>query len=349
MTDHDDTDRVAATVRAAYEGEAPLEIVGGGTRRHFGRAPVGQTLSLASHAGIVEYEPSGFVVTVRAGTKLQDLDAVLAREGQRVTADIPRLGAASTVGGAVAAGFTGPGRPYTGAVRDIVLGTRLISGTGQVLAFGGKVLKNVAGFDVSRLMVGGFGTLGVILDVTLRLSRCPESERVVQFEMAWPDARERLKRWEGDLPLSGVFYHGGVLSVRLAGRAARVDAAVRELGGERGRLEAFAELRDLRLDFFRTPGSLWRLLVPPDSPWDPQDTLMDWAGAQRFWVTKAPADLVREKAAQYGGQAVRMWGPDRSEGPWAVPPAATMALLTRVKAALDPQAILNRGRLYPDW
>ncbi len=349
MTAHDDTDSLAATVRLAYERQTPLEIVGGGTRRHLGRAPEGQTLLLRDHAGIVEYEPSGFVVTVRAGTRLADLDAALSREGQRVMADIPSLSSASTVGGAIAVGFTGPGRPYTGALRDGVLGTRLISGTGQVLAFGGKVLKNVAGFDVSRLMVGAFGTLGVILDVSLRLSRCPEDVQVVQFEMSWPDARERLKRWEGDLPVTGAFYHRGVLSVRLAGRQARVAAAVRELGGERGRPEAFAELRDLALDFFRAPGSLWRLLVPPDSPWDPQETLIDWAGAQRFWMTEAPATAIREKAAQYGGQAVRVWGPGRDEGPWAAPPAATMMLLTRVKAALDPQAILNRGRLYPDW
>lgn len=349
MIDHDDTDRLAAAVRAAYEGQAPLEIVGGGTRRHLGRAPEGQALSLADHLGIVEYEPSAFVVTVRAGTKLEDLDAVLASEGQKVMADIPRFGVASTAGGAVAVGLTGPGRPYTGALRDSVLGTRLISGTGQVLAFGGKVLKNVAGFDVSRLMVGSFGTLGVVIDMTLRLSRCPEREQVVQFQMPWSDARERLKRWEGDLPLSGAFYHKGVLSIRLAGREARVAAAVRELGGEEGRLEDFTELRDFALDFFQAPGSLWRLLVPPDSPWDPEDALLDWAGAQRFWITQAPTDVVREKAAYYGGQAVRVWGPDRAEGPWALPQAATMALLTRVKGALDPRGILNRGRLYPDW
>lgn len=346
---HDDTATLASAVRAAYERQTPLEVVGGGTRRHLGRAPDGQPLFLASHSGIVEYEPSGFVVTVRAGTTLHDLDAALSREGQTLMADIPRFSAASTIGGAVAAGFTGPGRPYTGALRDSVLGARVISGTGQVLAFGGKVLKNVAGFDVSRLMVGAFGTLGVILDVSVRVSRCPEDVQVVAFEMSWPEARECLKRWGGDLPLTGAFYHRGVLSVRLAGREARVAAAVRELGGEKGRPEAFTELRDLALDFFQAPGSLWRLLVPPDSPWDPEETLIDWAGAQRFWVTLALAQEVREKAAQYGGQAVRVWGPDRSEGPWAAPPAATMALLTRVKTALDPRAILNRGRLYRDW
>lgn len=346
---HDDTAALAAVVREAYDRQTPLEIVGGGTRRHLGRTPDGQPLSLANHLGIVEYEPSGFVVTVRAGTTLHDLDAALAREGQKLMVDIPRFSSASTVGGAIAAGFTGPGRPYTGALRDSVLGARIISGTGQVLAFGGKVLKNVAGFDVSRLMVGAFGTLGVVLDVSLRVGRCPEDVQVVEFEMPWADARERLKRWEGDLPLTGAFYHRGVLSVRLAGREARVTAAVRELGGEKGRPEAFTELRDLALDVFQAPGSLWRLLLPPDSPWDPEGTLIDWAGAQRFWVTRGPAQEVREKAAQYGGQAVRVWGPDRSEGPWAAPPAATMALLTRVKAALDPQAILNRGRLYPDW
>lgn len=345
----DDTERLVARVREAYDTQVCLEVQGGGTRRDMGREPVGEILSVAQHTGIVAYEPADFVVTVRAGTPVKDLEAVLAGEDQVLMADVPRCGSLSTIGGATAIGFTGPGRPYTGALRDTLLGVRLISGTGQVLTFGGQVLKNVAGFDVSRLMVGAFGTLGVLLDVTLRVARRPETEQIRTLTLDWPQARQRLQEWEGVLPITGAYYEQGILSVRLAGAEVTVASACRTVGGDVGRAQVFQELRDLNLDYFRSPGSLWRLLVPPHSPWDRDGGLIDWAGAQRFWITEGPAALVHAKAAHYGGQAMCVRGLDRSEPAWAVPPPALMALMTRVKAALDPRGILNRGRLYPEW
>ncbi len=349
LKDNDDTTLLAARVREAYEQAAPVEIIGGGTRRALGRAPMGAPLSVAGHTGIVAYDPSEFVVTVRAGTPIAALEEILAREGQVLTVDVPRFGASSTIGGAVAVGLTGPGRPYTGALRDAVLGARLVSGTGEVVRFGGQVLKNVAGFDVSRLMVGAYGTLGLLLDVSLRTARRPEAQAVVRLDQDWPTARAALRRWESALPLTGASYAGGVLHVRLAGLAARVAQARAVVGGEVGDSGVFTDLRDLRGTFFERPGDLWRLMVPPESPWDPEDTVIDWAGAQRFWRVRGDATAVYELAARLRGQAMRLFGADRSMGPWAAPPPAAMALMTRVKAALDPRGILNRGRLYPDW
>lgn len=349
MRDNDDTALLAAAVREAYERAAPVEIIAGGTRREFGRAPTGTPLSVARHAGIVAYDPSEFVVTVRAGTPITELEELLSQEGQVLTVDVPRFGAASTIGGAVAVGLTGPGRPYTGALRDAVLGARIVSGTGEVVRFGGQVLKNVAGFDVSRLMVGAYGTLGLLLDVSVRTARRPEAEEIVRLDRDWPTARVALRGWDSALPLTGACYAGGVLHVRLAGLAARVAEARRIMGGEIGDAAVFTDLRDLRGAFFDRPGDLWRLMVPPESPWDPEDTVIDWAGAQRFWRVAGDATVVYELAARLRGQAMRLFGGDRSVGPWAIPPPATMALMTRVKAALDPRGILNRGRLYPAW
>ncbi len=349
MKDHDHALALAAAVRAAYDADAPLEIVAGGTRRAFGRSPAGAPLSVAAHTGIVEYDPTEFVVTVRAGTPMVALEEVLGRERQVLMVDVPRFGAASTIGGALAIGLTGPSRPYSGALRDAVLGARIVSGTGEILRFGGQVLKNVAGFDVARLMVGSYGTLGLLLDVSLRVARCADAEVVRDLALDWRTAHAALRRWEGALPVTGACYADGVLHVRLAGREERVAAARQIIGGETGEPTLFHELRDLRGPFFSQPGDLWRLLVPSDAPWDPQETLIDWAGAQRFWRFSGDPQPVLEHAARYRGQAMRLLGADRSQGPWAAPAPATMALMARVKAAMDPRAILNRGRLYPDW
>lgn len=348
MSDHDSAEALAAAVRAAYDADSAVEIVAGGTRRAFGRHPTGTVLSVATHVGIAAYDPAEFVVTVRAGTPIAVLEEILGQERQVLTVDVPRFGAASTIGGALSVGLTGPSRPYSGALRDAVLGARIVSGTGEILRFGGQVLKNVAGFDVARLLVGAYGTLGVLLDVSLRLARAAETEEVRDLALDWRKAHSVLRRWEAALPVTGACYADGVLHVRLAGREERVAAARRLIGGEAGERALFDDLRDLRGPFFAQPGDLWRLLVPSDAPWEPQETVIDWAGAQRFWRLSGDPTPVFAYAARCHGQAMRLLGSDRSQGPWAAAPA-TLALMGRIKAAMDPRAILNRGRLYPDW
>lgn len=333
----------------AYHDHEPLEVRGAGTRRFLGRGPVGSPLMMAEHTGILEYEATEFVMRVRSGTPMAAIDTLLASQQQVVVTEIPRYAEGSTIGGAIAAGLTGPARPFLGALRDAVLGVTILTGTGQVLSFGGRVLKNVAGFDVSRLMVGALGTLGVLLDVTLRLGVRPECEQVRCFDIDWTGARALLAQCEGAFPVTAALYRNSTLSIRLSGLTELVEEAGRQLGGESGDLTACTAVRDLTDPFFRRPGVLWRLLVPPDTPIEPADLLVDWAGAQRYWVTADPASLVHQLAARHGGQAMRLWGGDRTEGAWAVPPPALMALMGRVKLALDPRLILNRGRLYEAW
>ncbi|MDA8389946.1 MAG: glycolate oxidase subunit GlcE [Gammaproteobacteria bacterium] len=351
MTSHTEAvEQVCATVQTAYERGTPLEIVGSGSRRHWGREPIGEPLVLASYRGIVAYEPSEYVITVRAGTPIADIEAAVAAHGQTLAAELPRGAGPSTIGGAVALGLTGPSRPYAGSLRDAILGARIVTGTGQLLRFGGQVLKNVAGFDVSRLMVGAYGTLGVLMEVSLRLHPQPEESAVCVLACDWATARSRLLGWTGRLPLTGACYYEGRLHVRLGGRAAAIGRAVQEIGGETGSADTFFALRDLRLDALGVPpAALWRLLVPPAAPLDPPASVVDWGGAQRFWATQEPAGVVHALAARLGGQAVRLAGADRQEDVWAAPAPATMALYGRVKAVLDPRHILNRGRLSARW
>ncbi|MHB1566522.1 MAG: glycolate oxidase subunit GlcE [Acidiferrobacter sp.] len=349
MRDADDTERLCAAIRSAYVNETPLEIRGGGTGRNFGRLPYGEPLSVASHVGILSYDPAEYVVTVRAGTPIAALESLLAAHDQVCVADIPRRTALSTIGGALALGLTGPGRPYSGSLRDAVLGMQIITGTGQPLVFGGQVLKNVAGFDVSRLMVGAYGTLGLITDVTLRLARRPEHEQVCALCCDWPTARARLVAWGCEIPLTGAVYHAGELFVRLSGPRTLVEAAARQIGGEDRAVEIFTTLRDWRHDFFANAQPLWRWLVPASTPLTEGAMLVDWGGAQRFWFTDQPPAVVRAAAQAVAGTAVRLWGGDRTDSVWALPPAPTMALLARIKTALDPRGVLNRGRLYAAW
>ncbi len=350
MGDADLTESVCASVRSAYERNAPIEVVGGGSRRDFGRAPIGEPLSLAGHCGIIGYEPGEYVITVRSGTPIADIEAAVAAHGQMLLAELPRADQRSTIGGAVALGLTGPGRPYRGSLRDAVLGVRVVTGTGQLLRFGGQVLKNVAGFDVSRLMVGAYGTLGVLLDVTLRLAPRPEEEAVRILHCDWPAACSRLLHWSGRLPLSGASYYGDHLRVRLSGDGALVARAAAQIGGDAAPIGEFHALRDLRLARLQTPAvALWRVLVPPATPLGPAESIIDWGGAQRFWATAEAAATVRQFASDRGGQAVWLKGPDRGGDVWPVSSIATLALLGRLKGALDPHHVLNRGRLFPAW
>lgn len=349
VRDTDDTERLCAAIRSAYASATPLEILGGGTGRGFGRQPQGEPLSVASHVGIVDYDPADYVITVRAGTPVAVLHSVLAEHDQACLADIPQRAALSTIGGALALGLTGPGRPYRGSLRDTVLGMGIITGTGQRLTFGGRVLKNVAGFDVSRLMVGAYGTLGLLTDVTLRLMRRPERECVRAFDGDWPSAHARLIAWGADIPLTGAVYHAGALYVRLSGPGVLVDEIARQIGGDDHPIDIFTAVRDWRHGFFADHRPLWRWLVPAGAPLAADTMLVDWGGAQRFWFTDQAPAAVRTAARASNGTAVCLRLGDRCDSVWPPPPAATAALLARIKAALDPRGILNRGRLYAAW
>jgi glycolate oxidase FAD binding subunit len=348
-------------VQAARVAKASLEIRGGGTKAFYGEAPVGELLDMTGLLGISSYEPTELVVTVRAGTLLSELEAVLAEKGQYLPFEPPRFGAGSTVGGMVAAGLAGPARAAVGGVRDYVLGATLLNGRGEVLSFGGQVMKNVAGYDVSRLLAGSLGVLGVICEVSLKVLPVAPATATLRFDLDEAQALRKLNEWGGQpLPLNASAWWEGTLVVRLSGAAAAVQAAQARMGGEvvEPALAAgfWRGLRDQTDEFFTgatkavaAGASLWRLSVPSTTP--PLrlsgEQLLEWGGAQRWLCTSTPAAVLREAATAVGGHATLFRAPGRAEGMFAPLKAPLDRIHRELKAAFDPDGVFNRGRLYP--
>lgn len=351
-------DAVIGKVRQAAERARPLRIRGGGSKDFYGQRLHGELLDVRPIAGVVDYEPSELVVTVRAGTRLRELQALLAERGQCLPFEPPQFGVGSTIGGAVAAGLSGPARASVGSLRDYVLGVQIVNGKGELLTFGGQVMKNVAGYDVSRLMAGSLGTLGVIVQVSLKVLPVPPAECTLLFELSETSARQQLNRWGGQpLPLNASCWADGHLAVRLRGAQAAVAAAARSMGGqalapERAERQ-WPALRDQALPFFRlAPGeALWRASVPDTAtPLNLGPTLVEWHGAQR-WIKATPADAthVREAAARAGGHATLFRGGDGSV-PVFTPLAPALAQIhARLKHEFDPAGIFGPGRLYDEF
>lgn len=351
-------------IRAAAAQGTPLRIRGGGTKDFHGERLQGELLETTALRGIVNYEPSELVVTVRAGTPLAELEQALAAAGQSLPFEPPHFGPGATVGGMVAAGLSGPARASVGAVRDYVLGLNLVNGRGEDLVFGGQVMKNVAGYDVSRLMTGAFGTLGLITEVSLKVLPVPPAEATLRFELTQEQALQRLNAWGGQpLPLNAscwLQHEGrGTLYLRLRGAVAAVASASRSLGGERiDNAQAAPDwqaCREQALPWFAQRGErdLWRLSVPQTAPVLelPEPPLVEWHGAQR-WVRVGPADGGRLRAAalQVGGHATLFRTARGDAGARLTPLSPALATIhERLKQQFDPANIFNRGRLYPHF
>jgi glycolate oxidase FAD binding subunit len=366
---------IVEQVRAARAARASLEIRGGGTKAFYGEPPdpdrPAAPLDVTPLAGISSYEPSELVVTVRGGTPLAELEAALAEQGQCLPFEPPRFdgaadvsspgGRGGTVGGMVAAGLAGPARAAVGGVRDYVLGTTLLNGRAELLSFGGQVMKNVAGYDVSRLLAGSMGILGVICEVSLKVLPVAPATLTLRLEMDAAAAIRRVNEWGGQpLPLNASAWWAGTLVLRLAGAAAAVRAAAATMGGEvvePAMAAAFwAGLRDHRDEFFVGAlravdggAALWRISVPATTP--PLalsgEQLVEWGGAQRWLCTSAPAATLRNAAAAVGGHAVLFRGQDKSGGAFA-PLAPPLDRIHRdLKQAFDPDGVFNPGRLVP--
>ena len=351
-------DAVIGKVRQAAERARPLRIRGGGSKDFYGQRLHGELLDVRPLAGVVDYEPSELVVTVRAGTRLRELQALLAERGQCLPFEPPQFGVGSTIGGAVAAGLSGPARASVGSLRDYVLGVQIVNGKGELLTFGGQVMKNVAGYDVSRLMAGSLGTLGVIVQVSLKVLPVPPAEATLLFDLSETSARQQLNRWGGQpLPLNASCWADGHLAVRLRGAQAAVAAAARSMGGqalapERAERQ-WPALRDQALPFFRlAPGeALWRASVPDTAtPLNLGPTLVEWHGAQR-WIKATPADapVVREAAARAGGHATLFRGGDGSVPVFTPLPEPLARIHAQLKREFDPAGILNPGRMVLDF
>jgi glycolate oxidase FAD binding subunit len=342
-------------IAAATASGGALRIVGGGTKDWYGNRLQGEPLSTRSYSGIVDYEPTELVITGRCGTPLAEIETALAEHNQMFAFEPPHFGIGTTIGGVVASGLSGPRRATVGAVRDFVLGAVLMDGKGEALHFGGQVMKNVAGYDVSRLMTGAMGTLGLLLEVSVKVLPRPPVETTLRFELDQADAIRRLNEWGGQpLPISASAWQNGILLLRLSGATAAVAAAKNKLGGEElgACADIWADLREQRSEFFcvQDAHSLWRLSLPSTATplTFPGDQLIEWGGAQRWLKTDAPASDIRAITAQAGGHATLFRGGDKQVGVFH-PLTPTQAMLHRnLKAAFDPARIFNPGRLYAD-
>ena len=354
MPSSDISQALLQAVSEAADRQQALQLCGSGSKGFLGRPPSGTPLDLTGHRGVINYEPRELVITVRAGTRLAELEALLAAEGQMLPFEPPHFGPSATLGGTAACGLSGPRRPYAGSLRDFVLGVTLINGRGERLRFGGEVMKNVAGYDLSRLMVGAMGTLGLLLDVSMKVLPLPEVERTLVQECGELQAIELMNRLAGSpLPLTAAAFDGLKLFLRLAGSEQGVAAAQTRLGGELlpDGVRFWHRVRELEHPFFQSDRPLWRLSVAPGSaPLGLSGKqFMDWGGAQRWLITEQSAGRVREKAAQHGGHAQLFRGGDRGgqvNHPLVGP---LMQLHQQLKRAFDPRGIFNPGRLYADF
>lgn len=337
--DADDGEALVAAVQESVANRAPLAIAGHGSKRFLGVADAATTLSTRDHAGILDYRPSELVVTARAGTPLAALAAVLAAEGQMLPFDPPRFGGLGTLGGAIAAGLAGPSRPWLGGVRDAVLGVEIVNGLGERLRFGGSVIKNVAGYDVSRLMAGARGTLGVILAASLRVVPRPATERTLAMDCTIAEAGRRAVAWlRKPLPITATCFVAGTLRVRLSGHAAAVEDAAEALAAppDAATEDFWASVRDHEHEFFAGDARLDRLWLPRGAVCTHGDALVEWGGGQA-WLRRAAEpnpDAIVQPFRPAAGKSANM--------PTETSPAVAK-YQRRVKAAFDPHGLLNPG------
>ena len=340
------------TLQAASGNGTALAIRGGGSKAFYGRKIRADEFTLKAYTGIIDYSPTELVISARAGTLLADIEPLLAEHKQMLPFEPPHFGDKATLGGAIACGLSGPRRPYAGAARDFVLGITCLNGSGELLRFGGQVMKNVAGYDISRTLTGSLGTLAVLLDISLRVLPCPETGISLRQETTPADAIRLMNQWAGQpLPLSASCYLDRQLTIRLSGSEPGVRAAAEKLGGDRLHDGAtfWHDLREQHHTFFLDERPVWRISIPPaTAPLNLEgDCLIDWGGAQRWIKTDLPTATLRASAANAGGHATLFRGGDRDAVFHPLPPSL-LALHQRLKHSFDPAGILNPGRMYAE-
>jgi glycolate oxidase FAD binding subunit len=328
----------------------PLRLHGSRTKDFYGEEITGELFDVSGYRGIVDYEPTELVLTARCGTPLSLIEAQLAARGQFLAFEPPRIGGDPTLGGIIATGLSGPRRMQTGACRDFVLGAGLLSGDGELLRFGGQVMKNVAGFDVSRLLCGSLGIFGVLTEVSLKVLPVPPAEETVRLEMGAREAIEAFNRWCGrPLPISAAAWHEGAAWVRLSGARSAVQAARAVIGGDRVFASLAAKWWDALRDYTHPvfgEATVWRVSVPPAAPALklPHDPLIDWGGGLRWYAGDSSGFDVRGLAMSVGGTAMR-WRGVGAEGRFHPLPRALAGIHKRLKRSFDPEGIFNPGRL----
>lgn len=353
MVERDCSNSLHDQVVSMIADKTPMRIQAGNSKSFYGNPVDASPLSVSEHCGIIHYEPTELVMTARCGTPLAEIEQALADNQQMLGFEPPHFTDGATLGGCIATGLSGPARPFRGAARDFVLGMRMINGKGELLHFGGEVMKNVAGYDVSRLVTGSLGTLGIILDVSLKLLPKPESEQTLCFELDEASAIRRSNELSAQaFPLSAACYDGEHLYLRLSGNQAAVSAAHKRIGGDIFENDStfWTRVREQTHPFFQGTQPLWRLSLAPATPplkFEGKQ-FIDWGGAQRWLVTQADSQLLRKQMAEHGGHATLYRGD--SDTPVFQPLSGKLnELHINLKLAFDPHCLFNPGRLYPDF
>ncbi len=346
-------DQVQQQITAARDSGQALRVVGANSKAFYGREVIGQTLSLCDYSGIVEYEPTELYITVKAGTTVAEVEETLAASGQRLAFEPPRTSVDATIGGSIASGLSGPARPYFGSTRDFILGIKCINGMGKTMTFGGQVMKNVAGYDLSRLLTGSLGTLAVILEVSIKVLPVPKYEVTCSKALSMEDAIATLMEISvKPLPVSAAAFCDNHLYLRLSGSRSIVDEAIDALNfdiyqeGEHW----WQQLRDYQCGLFQSTKPVWRLSLPAFTKPDLGDDacIMDWGGAQ-YWVeTERCAKELFEQAKALGGSASLFKTDDNQQEKFQPLTDAQLSIHKGLKQAFDPGNILNPGRMYAD-
>jgi len=348
-------------VQHAFEQKTALSIVGGNSKAFYGRiderATCAETLDVAGHSGVLNYEPTELVITARAGTPLHEIEKLLADNGQMLPFEPPAFADSATIGGTIACNLSGPRRAHAGAARDLLLGCKLINGKGEMLSFGGEVMKNVAGYDVSRLMAGAMGTLGVLLEVSLKVLPTAEMESTQLFHCSAAEALNKLHAWsQAPLPLSASSFHDSILRVRLSGATEAVKAAIDTVGGETmsDSAQYWHQLKEQKLDFFSNEKSLWRISLASDieslglpADYNEDDCLYEWGGALRWLKSDVPAEVIQRAVAELDGHAV-LFRHDGHSNLFQPLAPELLRIHQNLKQAFDPENILNPGKLYSE-
>ncbi len=354
MSNTDHSQAIQDAVQTALTDKTTLNIQGGNTKQFYGRRIQGRPLDVSVHRGIVSYEPTELVLTARCGTALREIEQALDKHNQMLPFEPPHFGDTATLGGAVASGLSGPRRPYSGAVRDNVLGVKIINGKGQILSFGGEVMKNVAGYDASRLMAGAMGTLGILLEVSIKVLPKPATEITIARSADAAQAIQLMTEWTGQyLPVSATYHDGKELYIRLSGNNKAIESAKRIIGSDSVDWSDmfWYNLREQANSFFMDDLPLWRLSLPAaTTPLQLQgDVVMEWDGGLRWLKSSATADNIRSLVNAAGGHAILFRNGDRDSDIFNPLSAGLLNIHKNLKQAFDPQGIFNPQRLYAEF